>query len=117
VLAELIDRYGEDAIVTADPHMLDSGDTYRWDLQIDGNAVPGANAHIYGDPDHRDWMVMVVVYGDEKVELSRWSTKTGPLARYGPARVVRRLGESTVMPVASSANITETTPGPHHHRI
>jgi hypothetical protein len=90
VLAELIDRYGEDAIVTADPHMLDSGNTYRWDLQIDGNAVPGADAHIDGDPDHRDWMVMVLVYGDEKVELSRWSTKTGPLTRYGPAGVVRR---------------------------
>jgi hypothetical protein len=93
MLDELLHRYGEDAIVTARPHMLDSGESYRWELQIDGMDVPGAYAHVRRDLERQDVMVMVLVYGDEEVELGRWSTKQRPHAPYGPAAVIRRLGD------------------------
>jgi hypothetical protein len=44
MLEELIARYGENAVVTARPHMLESGETYRWELEIDSENVPDAAA-------------------------------------------------------------------------
>jgi hypothetical protein len=90
MLNELIDRYGQDAVVTARPHMLDSGETYRWELAIDGDNVPEADVHMRRHPERRDVMVLLLVRGAEAVELDHWSTKTKP---YGPAGVMCRLGD------------------------
>jgi hypothetical protein len=84
VLDELIDRYGTGAVLTVSPYVLDSGDTLRWILQIDGKEVPYADVRIQEDPDRPDWMLMFLVRGDEEVEIERWSTKRDP---HGPASV------------------------------
>ena len=94
MLDELAIRYGEGAIVTARPHMLEDGTSYRWTLQIDGEDVPDALAQVHRDAEHRDVMIMLLVYGDEEVELARWSTKRhSPHSPYGPAAVIRTLRE------------------------
>jgi hypothetical protein len=90
VLDELIDRYSEDAIVVVSPYVLDSGETLRWILEIDGEDVPDVDIRIQEHPEHPDWVLMLLVYGDEEVELNRWSTKRH---KYGPAAVIRRLGD------------------------
>lgn len=89
MLDELVERYGEGGLVTADPKMLDSGETYRWELQINGELVPDASAQVRTDPERPDVRVMLLVFGDEEVELDRWSTKIRPEL----ARVMRRLRE------------------------
>lgn len=69
--------------------MLESGETYRWQLEIDGVNVPGVSAQVRRDLEHDYTRVMVLVGNDEEVELLRWSTRMHP---HGPADVVRRLG-------------------------
>ena len=89
-LDELIDRYGEDAILTTRPYVLDSGETLRWALEIDGSPVPDADVRIASHAERPGVMVMWLVHGDENIELMSWSTKRYP---YGPAAVIRRLGD------------------------
>jgi hypothetical protein len=93
VLEELKGRYGAGAIIAASPRMLDSGETYRWEVQIDGLDVPGVHAHARRDPQDPDWTILFLVHGEEEVEIGRWSTKKAPHAPSGPASVVRRLGD------------------------
>jgi hypothetical protein len=50
VLDDLIDRFGTGAVVTAQPAMLESGETYRWELKIDGVFVRGVFAKLRSDP-------------------------------------------------------------------
>jgi hypothetical protein len=90
MLDELIERHGAGAILTARPYMLDSGETLRWVLEIDGNDVPDADVRIDELPERPDWRVMFLVRGNEELEIERWSTK-----RYkdGPTAVIRSLGE------------------------
>jgi hypothetical protein len=89
MLEQFIARYGEAAILTVSQYVLESGDTLRWILEIDG-------AHVYADvrvrehPERADVMVMLLVYGHEEVEIARWSKKRHP---HGPASVKRRLGD------------------------
>jgi hypothetical protein len=90
LFGDLIARYGEDAIVRAWPHMLESGKTYRWQLEIDGVDVPGVAAQVRKHPEHDHLMVMLLVCGDEEIELIRWSRRMHPR---GPGAVVRRLGD------------------------
>jgi hypothetical protein len=91
VLAELIERYGEDAVVTARPYVRDSGETLRWFLEIDGNDVPDVDLQIAEQAEPHGTKVMLLLHHDgEVVELHRWSTETYP---HGPAAVVRRLGD------------------------
>lgn len=90
MLDELIDRYGEDAILTARPYVPASGETLRWILEIDGSPVPDADVRTASHEERRHLIVMLLVHGDEEVEIGRWSTKIHP---YGPAAVMRRLGD------------------------
>jgi hypothetical protein len=39
VLDDLIERYGESAILRVSPYMLDTGEILRWIVEIDGNDV------------------------------------------------------------------------------
>jgi hypothetical protein len=91
VLAELVDRYGEDAVVTARPYVSESGEIVRWFLEIDGKDVPDADLQVTELPESHGTTVMLLVRIDgETIELNRWSTERYP---HGPAAVVRRLGD------------------------
>ena len=91
MLEELIDRYGEDAILTARPYVPASGgETLRWVLEIDGSPVPDADVRTARHEERRDVMVMLLVHGDEEVEIGSWSTTVSP---YGPSVVMHRLGD------------------------
>lgn len=90
MLDELIDRYGEDAILTVRPYMLDSGETLRWVVEIDGRDTPDTDVRIEEHPERPDVMVMILVRGDEEIEIQHWPRKRYP---YGPAAIVRRLGD------------------------
>ena len=76
MLVDLVERFGRGAIVTAYPRMLDSGKTYRWELEIDGRPEADVYARERAvsedDPTRR---VLVMVSGDDEVELGHWSTK------------------------------------------
>jgi hypothetical protein len=90
-LGELIDRHGDDAIITARPWMLDTGESYRWEVEIDGVVAPNVRADIRTDAERPGVKVMLLVLDDgDRVELARWTTQVQP---YGPAAVVRRLGD------------------------
>lgn len=90
MLDELIERYGKGALLTVRPYVLDSGETLRWTLEIDGQDLPDADVRIQDDRERPDWVVMLLVRGNEELEIDRWSTKADP---YGPAAVIRTLGE------------------------
>jgi hypothetical protein len=89
MLDELIARFGSAAVVTARPHMLDSGDTYRWELEIDRKRVPIVSAYKRKLPGSTSGRVLVMRYGDDEIEIGRCSTKN---YRYGPAAIVDTLG-------------------------
>jgi hypothetical protein len=82
MLDELIERFGSGAVVTASPLMLDSGENYRWELRIDGKPEAGIHARERKLSSGRNDRTLLMVYGDEEVELVSWSTTTLP---YGPA--------------------------------
>jgi hypothetical protein len=90
VLDELIERFDSGAVLTAHPIMLDSGETYRWELKFDG-VVPAfdVSAHEHGIPGYPDQRILLMVYGDDELEIARWSRKQH---RYGPASIVWTLG-------------------------
>lgn len=75
MLDDLIHRFGAGAVVTAQPAMLESGETYRWELKIDGVFVRGVFAKVRSDPAHPDLRVLLMVSNDEEVEIGRWSTE------------------------------------------
>ena len=87
MLAQLIDRYGQDALITVRPHLLDSSDYFRWDLEIDGSRAPDAAVHVRANPARPHVLVLVLVHGDEEIELGRWDASSPP------AEVTRRLGD------------------------
>jgi hypothetical protein len=102
MLDELIERYGEGAILTVGPYVLASGETLRWIVEIDGLDVPDIDVRIDEDVERPDIKLMILVHGDDQVELDRWhedasnpySIKAGaPYSRHGPAAVIRRLGD------------------------
>ena len=88
MLDELIDRYGEDAILTVRPYVLDSGETLRWIVEIDGVDIYDNDVRIQDDPDRPDGSVMFLVRGDEEIEIGRWSRKL-----YPHGAVIHRLGD------------------------
>jgi hypothetical protein len=90
MLDELITRYGEDAILTVRPYVVESGETLRWIVAIDGVDVHDNDVRIQDDPDRPDGSVMSLVRGDEEIEIGRWSKKLYP---HGPAAVIHRLGD------------------------
>jgi hypothetical protein len=90
MLDELIDRYGEGAILTVSPYVPASGETLRWIVEIDGSPVPDADVRTARHEGRRDAVVMLLVHGDEEVEIGHWSTTLYP---DGPAAVIRRLGD------------------------
>jgi hypothetical protein len=87
LLADLIGRYGPDAVVTARPHLLDSGSYFHWDLEIDGSRVADAVVHVRTNPSRPHVLVMVLVHGDDEIELARWDASSPPGA------ITRRLGD------------------------
>ena len=88
MLDDLIDRFGAGAVVTAQPAMLESGQTYRWELKIDGEFVRGVFSKLRSHPAHPDQRVLLMVSNGEEIEIGHWSTK-----RPEPATFVRTLRE------------------------
>ena len=88
MLDELIERYGAGAVVTAYPVMLDSGVTYRWEIEIDGEHVSDVAVQAHGVRGRTYEMVVTMVHGDDVIELARWSTDSRE-----PASIVRTLGD------------------------
>jgi hypothetical protein len=88
MLDELVERFGTDAVVTARPVMLESGGTYRWELEIDGARMAGVSAHVRRDPEDHHLTILLMALDDEEVEIARWTTK-----RSEPGSIVRTLGE------------------------
>jgi hypothetical protein len=89
LLQSLIERYGEDALLTVRPYVLDDGEILRWTLEVDGKEVPDVDVRIRSDSQQPDWMVMLLVSESEEVEISRWARRQ---YRRGPAAVLRTLG-------------------------
>jgi hypothetical protein len=75
MLDDLVDRYGEGAIVTVSPYVLDSGETFRWSVQIDGKEVSDIDVRVDEDPETGDQMVMRLFHADEELEIERWSKR------------------------------------------
>ena len=75
MLDDLIDRFGAGAVVTAQPAMLESGETYRWELKIDGIFARGVFAKLRRHPAYPDQRVLLMVSNGEEVEIGHWSTK------------------------------------------
>jgi hypothetical protein len=93
MLDELITRYGEEAILSVRPYVLDSGETLRWIVEINGEDVPDAEVRITEDPEGPEGFEFVLTFlvrGDEEIEIGRWSRKRHP---HGPAAILRRLGD------------------------
>jgi hypothetical protein len=88
MLDELIDRYGARAAVTAHPVTLESGVTYRWEILIDGERVSDVSVHAHGVRGRTNEMVLLMVRGDDKIEIARWPTQSPE-----PASIVRTLGD------------------------
>jgi hypothetical protein len=75
LLDDLIDRYGEAAILTVRPYIIDSGEILRWIVEIDGEDPPDMDVRIdRGDP----WVVMSLVRGGKEMLIGRWSRKRHP---------------------------------------
>jgi hypothetical protein len=69
--------------------VLDTGETLRWVVEIDGKDVPDVDARVERHPERSGVMVMTFVRGDEELEIESWSTKR---YSHGPA-VIRTLGD------------------------
>jgi hypothetical protein len=94
LLDELIDRYTEGALLVARPYTPDnSGEILRWIVEIDGEDLPDADILTRDDPEHPDWIVMLLVRGDEELEIDRWSTTKTRRPHGPPTSVPRTLGQ------------------------
>jgi hypothetical protein len=82
----LIDRYGTGAVLNVTPYVLDSGETLRWIVQIDGAEVQDVDVRV---EEKEGTVVMCLTHAGEEFELNRWTTKRYP---HGPASVVDTLG-------------------------
>jgi hypothetical protein len=89
-LLDVFARYDDGAVVTVSPYVLDSGETLRWIVEIDGENTSDVDARVESHPERSDVMVMTLVHGDEELEIESWSTKRYP---HGPAAVIRTLGD------------------------
>jgi hypothetical protein len=89
MLDELM-RYDDRAVLTVSPNVGDSGETLRWVLLTDGEAVPALDIRVRPDSERPEVMVMLLV-GDGELELERWST-TGKY-EHGPGAVLRTVGD------------------------
>lgn len=85
----LIDRYEAGAIVRVAPYVGDDGETLRWFVQIDGKDVDDVDVAVRDDPDRPGKVVMLLVSGEEELEIMDWSKERYP---YGPAVVGDTLG-------------------------
>jgi hypothetical protein len=93
LLNELIARYGEAGVLSVRPYVLESGETARWLVEIDGEDVPDADVRITEDPEGPEgfeFVLMFLVRGDEEIEIGRWSRKRYP---HGPSAILRTLGD------------------------
>jgi hypothetical protein len=90
MLDRLITRYGEDAILSVRPYVLDSGEILRWVVEINGEDAPDMDVRITEDPEGFEFVLTFLVRGDEEIEIGRWSRKRHP---YGPPAILRTLGD------------------------
>jgi hypothetical protein len=90
MLDALVARYGPGAVVVASPYVDETGETFRWELTINGKEPTDADLSVTSDPERADVFVVRLVHRDEEVELGRWSTTRHP---DGPASIVRTLRE------------------------
>jgi hypothetical protein len=70
--------------------VLGSGETLRWEFEIDGLRVPDVDLRLASEVEHPDVIVMSLVRADEELAISAWSAQRYP---GGPAAVSRTLGE------------------------
>ena len=90
MLEALIARYGLGGMVSARPYIGEDGKTLLWVLKIEGERVEDADLRVEQLSAWPDWTAVILVHGDEEVELGRWSHARD---RYGPAEFVRSLRE------------------------
>lgn len=91
MLAELVERYGSGAIVRVTPYPLDADyENTRWIVEIDGGDDPEVDVRLRHDGDLR---VLVLVTGEEEIELYRWNPTLPNAALREPAAMIMTLGE------------------------
>jgi hypothetical protein len=86
MLDELINHYGAGAVLTVRPYVLDSGETLRWVVAIDGKDVPDADIRI-DVQEGAAFAAIILVRGKDELEITRWPTN-----RPEPAEIVDTLG-------------------------
>ena len=52
-MLDALDRYDDGAILRISPYVLDTGDTLRWIVEIDGKDVPDLDARVESHPGAR----------------------------------------------------------------
>lgn len=88
-LNELIQRHGADAIVAVIPVAMDVDETeFRWDVLIDGKDDAGVDVRLRIEGDVR---VLLLVAGDDEVELHAWNPTTRYAAIREPTAIRRTL--------------------------
>jgi hypothetical protein len=89
MLDELIEQYGEGAILSVDQYHFDSEGTFRWVVLIDGAEVPDVDVAVR---EHGDEFALVLVKGDDELELWRWNPTIPNAAIKEPGRIEDTLG-------------------------
>ena len=80
LLADLIDEYGEDALLVVGPYVLGDGpDDYRWFVQVDRTDLPEMDVHVRDDPDFPGGQILSISreLGGEQLDVLRWTPKGG----------------------------------------
>lgn len=89
MLDDLIALYGDAAIVTVSPYILETGETLGWIAQIDGEEVQDLDVR---EEVRADSVVLYLVHGGDEVEIGRWSPNEHPYGRSGFSDSLGALG-------------------------
>ena len=70
LLDDLIERFGEGALLTAGQYVLGEGrDDFRWIVRLDGEDMPDLDVRVSDDPDYPGISVMTLIRGSDNAEL------------------------------------------------
>ena len=90
MLDELIDRYGKGTVVIVDQYVLGRDNANRrWVVSIDGKEVLDVDVAVR---EHGDVLALVLVKGDDELELWRWNPTIPNAVMKEPGRIVDTLG-------------------------
>jgi hypothetical protein len=85
-LDRLIEQHGPGAILAVYPYMPDnSGDIFRWDVQIDGKTDANVDVRLLEDGEYR---ALVLALGTEEFELFRWNPHNPRAAVKEPGSII-----------------------------